>query len=155
MKYRSEITIDLPRDQMVAILDDPENMKYWQKGLVAYRHLSGEPGTEGAQMELEYKMGKRSMVMVETIIKRNMPEEMHTTYDTKSVHNIQKNYFQELGDGRSKWISDSEFQFDNLLMKLMGWLMPGVFKKQSMAYLKDFKAFAETGTSVSKSESAK
>ena len=155
MKYRSEITIDLPREQMVAILDDPENMKHWQKGLISYRHLSGQPGTEGAQMELAYKMGKRSVVMVETIIKRNMPEEMHTTYDTKGVHNIQKNYFQELGEGRSKWISDSEFQFDSLMMKLMGWLMPGAFKKQSMAYLKDFKAFAETGATVSNSDSEK
>lgn len=152
MKYRSEITIDLPRDQMVALLDNPDNMKHWQKGLIAYRHLSEDPTAEGAQMELEYKMGKRSMIMVETILKRNIPEEMHTTYDTKGVHNIQKNYFEDLGDGRSKWISDSEFQFDSLSMKLMGWLMPGLFKKQSMAYLKDFKAFAEKGTSVSKKE---
>ena len=149
MHYTCEITVDLPRDRMVEILDKPENMKHWQRGLISYRQLSGQPGQQGAQMELEYQMGKRHLVMVETIIKRNMPFEFHSTYDTKGVHNIQKNYFKELEDGRSRWISESEFQFSGFMMKLMGWLMPGAFKKQSMKYLEDFKHFAETGTSVS------
>ncbi len=149
MHYTCEITIDLPRDRMVEILDQPENMKHWQRGLVSYRQLSGQPGQEGAQMELEYQMGKRQLVMVETIIKRNMPFEFHCTYDTKGVHNIQKNYFEALDDGRSRWTSESEFQFSGFMMNLMGWLMPGAFKKQSMKYLEDFKQFAEAGTSVS------
>lgn len=150
MKYTCEIIIDLPRDRMVEVLDNPDNMRHWQRGLLSYRTLSGEPGSEGAQMELQYHMGRRKMVMIETIIKRNLPFEMHTTYDVKGVHNIQKNYFEELPDGRSKWISESEFQFASLGMKFMGWLMPGAFKKQSMKYLEDFKRFAETGTSVAK-----
>lgn len=152
MKYRSEITIDVPRDTLIALLDKPENMEHWQKGLVSYRPLSGEPGKEGSQMELEYQMGKRKIVMIETVLKRNLPGELYATYDTKGVHNIQKNYFEDLGDGRSRWVSEVEFQFDTLPMKLMGWLMPGAFKKQSMAYLKDFKAFAESGTSVRDSD---
>ncbi len=149
MHYTCEITIDLPRDRMVEILDQPENMQHWPRGLLSYRQLSGQPGQEGAQMELEYQMGKRQLVMVETIIKRNMPFEFHGTYDTKGVHNIQKNYFEALDDGRSRWTSECEFQFSGFMMKLMGWLMPGAFKKQSMKYLEDFKQFAEAGTSVS------
>jgi hypothetical protein len=148
VKYTCEITIDLPRDEMVALLDSAENMKHWQKGLKANRHISGKPGEEGAQMELEYQMGKRHLVMVETIIKRQMPEEMHTTYDAKGVHSIQKNYFHAIDSKTSQWISESEFQFSGLMMKMMGWLMPGAFKKQSMTYLEDFKRFAETGVSV-------
>lgn len=148
MKYTCEITIDLPRDEMVKLLDNPENMKHWQRGLTGYKHLSGTPGQEGSQTELEYRMGRRHMLMVETIIKRNMPYEMHTTYDVKGVHNIQKNYFREVDPMRSQWVSESEFQFASLGMKLMGWIMPGAFKKQSMKYLQDFKRFAETGTSV-------
>ncbi|MBC2840025.1 SRPBCC family protein [Robiginitalea sp. SC105] len=149
MKYTCEIAIDLPRDKMVALLDNPENMKHWQQGLKSYRVLSGVPGREGAQMELEYQMGKRHLVMVETLIKHNPPHELHTTYDTRGVHNIQKNYFEEVGENSSRWISESEFQFSSLPLKLMGWFMPGAFKKQSMKYLEDFKRFAETGESVS------
>nr|WP_299383984.1 SRPBCC family protein [Allomuricauda sp.] len=147
MKYTCKITIDLPREEFLKKLDDPENMKHWQKGLVGYEHLSNNPGTEGAQMGLKYKMGKREFEMVETIIKRNFPDEFHTTYDTKGVHNIQKNFFEE-EDGKTIWTSESEFQFSGLGMKLMAFLMPGAFKKQSMKYLSDFKAFAESGTSV-------
>ncbi|KQC29588.1 SRPBCC family protein [Flagellimonas eckloniae] len=147
MKYTVEITIDLPRNEFLKILDNPENMKHWQRGLVSYELLSNQPTKEGAQMNLKYKMGKRELEMVETIIKRNLPEELHTTYDTKGVHNIQKNYFKEV-EGKTKWISESEFQFSGFGMKLMGFLMPGAFKKQSIKYLEDFKAYAEHNTSV-------
>ena len=151
MKYTTEITIDLPRKEFIKKLDNPENMKHWQRGLVGYKQLSGTPGDEGAKMELQYKMGKRELVMVETIIKRNLPYEFHTTYDTKGVHNIQKNYFNDIDEHSTKWISESEFQFSGFMMKVMGFLMPGAFKKQSLKYLQDFKAFAENGTSVSDS----
>nr|WP_299175760.1 SRPBCC family protein [uncultured Allomuricauda sp.] len=147
MKYTTEIVIDLPRDEFLKKLDEPENMKHWQRGLVNFELLSENPTQEGAQMRLQYKMGKREFDMVETILKRNLPEELHTTYDTKGVHNIQKNYFKE-ENGKTRWVSESEFQFSGFGMKVIAFLMPGAFKKQSYKYLEDFKAFAEQGTSV-------
>ena len=147
MKYTTEIVVDLPRDTFIEKLDNPDNMKHWMRGLLSYEAISGEPGQEGARMNMRFKMGKREMEMVETIIKRNMPEELHTTYDTKGVHNIQKNYFKE-EDGKTRWISESEFQFERFGMKLMAFLMPGAFKKQSRKYAEDFKNFAEKGISV-------
>lgn len=147
MKYTTQITVNLPREEFVKKLDNPENMKHWQRGLVSYEQLSGNPGEEGAQMNLKYRMGKREFEMVETIVKRGFPEEFHSTYDTKSVHNIQKNFFKD-ENGKTTWISESEFQFSSFGMKLMGFLMPGAFKKQSMKYLQDFKAFAEEDKSV-------
>ena len=41
-----------------------------------------------------------------------------------------------------RYTTEQEFQFKGF-MKIMAFLMPGAFKKQSMQYLKDFKAFAE------------
>jgi len=109
--------------------------------------LSTNPGQEGARMSLSYKMGKREMNLVETIIKRNLPDELYMTYDTKGVHNIQKNYFKEKGD-KTRWVSETEFQFSGFGMKLMAFFMPRAFKKQSLKYMQDFKAFAEKGESV-------
>ena len=149
MKYSSEIIIDLPREEVIRKLDSTENMKHWQRGLIGYKHLEGTPGKEGAKMELEYKMGKRSMVMTETITKNIFPEEFHANYDAKGVHNVQKNFFHEISPSQTKWVSESEFQFAGFGMKLMGFLMPGAFKKQSLKYLNDFKNFAENGVSVS------
>lgn len=151
MKYTIDIVIDLPRDEFLKKLDNPDHMKHWQRGLVKYELLSDNPSQEGAQMSLTYKMGKRQFDMVETILKRNLPDEMHTSYDTKGVHNIQKNYFKE-ENGKTRWISESEFQFSGFGMKAMAFLMPGAFKKQSCKYLEDFKAFAENGKSVANAE---
>ena len=152
MKYTTEVTIDLPRSEFVLKFDNPENMQHWQRGLKGYKDVSGEPGEEGSKMELQYKMGKRELVLVETIIKRNMPYEFHATYDTKGVHNIQKNFFKDIEENKTLWVSESEFQFSGIFMKLMGFFMPGAFKKQSCQYLEDFKAFAETGKSVNVTE---
>lgn len=148
MKYTIEIIVNVERDTFVEKMDDPENMKHWQKGLVDYKLLSGEPGKEGAKMELRYKMGNRDMVLVETVIKNNFPYEFHATYDAKNVHNIQKNYFKDIDGHSTQWISETEFQFSGFMMKTMGFLMPGAFKKQSKKYMEDFKAFAEDGVSV-------
>lgn len=149
MKYTSEIIIDLPREEVIRTLDNPDNMKHWQKGLVGYSLIDGTPGEDGSKMELEYKMGKRNVVMVETIIKNQFPEEFHAHYDAKGVHNEQRNYFHEIEGNKTKWVSESMFKFAGFGMKLIAFLMPGAFKKQSMKYLNDFKNFAENGVSVS------
>lgn len=151
MKYITEIIVHLPLSVFVKKLDNPDNMKHWQKDLISFKQLMGNPGEEGAQMELIYKMGKREVILIETILKRNMPHEFHATYDAKGVHNIQKNYFKAIDENTTKWISESEFQFNGVFMKLMAFFMPGIFKKQSLKYLKDFKAFVEKGTSLSQS----
>lgn len=152
MKYTTEIIIDAPRDEVIQKLDNPDNMKHWQRGLVDYELLEGTPGNEGAKMNLNYKMGKREITMVETIVKNNFPSEFHSNYDTKSVHNLQRNFFHEVEGNKTKWVSESEFIFDGFGMKLMGWLMPGAFKKQSLKYLNDFKNFVEKGTSVAEED---
>ena len=151
MKYTTEITIDLPREKVIEKLDSAENMKHWQRGLKDYTFLSGTPGKEGATMRLSYSMGKRDMEMTETIIKNDFPSEFHATYDAKGVHNVQRNYFYEIDPNTTKWVSESEFHFKAFAMKVMGFLMPGAFKKQSKKYLVDFKNFAENGTSVAAS----
>lgn len=142
MKYTNEIEINLPINRVVALFDDPENLKHWQPGLQSFEHVSGTPGQPGAKSRLKFKMGKREIEMIETITRRNLPEEFAGTYDAKGVHNIVSNRFIPLGENKTKWVTDNEFQFSGF-MKLMGWFMPGAFKKQSQKYLEQFKAFAE------------
>ena len=151
MKYTCEINIDLNRADVIKKLDSTENLKHWQRGLISADHISGTPGQEGAKMKFNYQMGKRKIEMVETILKNNFPSEFYASYDSKGVHNVQENYFEELPDGKTKWISKSEFKFDGFMMKTMAFLMPGAFKKQSMSFLNAFKEFAEKGTSVNQS----
>ncbi len=148
MKYTSEIIVNLPLETFSKKLDNPENMKHWQQGLVGYDYISGTPGDIGAKMKLIYKMGKRDMELIETITHKNMPHEFHAMYDTKGMHNIQENYFEETKEGHTRWISKSEFIPTSFVLRLMTLIMPSAFKKQSRKYLQDFKNFAEKGTSV-------
>ena len=148
MKYTIETTIDLPRNEVIRKMDNVDNLKHWQRGLVGVEHISGTPGQTGAKMKLKYKFGKREMELIETITLSKFPEEFHATYDTKGMHNIQQNYFEETKDGKTIWRSVSEFEASSFMLKVMMFLMPGAFKKQSRKYMDDFTAFAETGASV-------
>ncbi len=148
MKFQTNITIEAPRERVIELLDNAENMKHWQKGLVSYELLGGDPGREGAKMKLNYKFGKRDMEMVETIVKYDFPEFFDATYETKGVCNLVKNRFTEDANGHTVWHSDCEFKFSGF-MRIMSWFMPtSMFKKQSCLFLEDFKAFVENGTSV-------
>ena len=148
MKYTLELIVELPLDEFIKKFDNTENMKHWQRGLVAAEHISGNPGRYGAKMKLTYKIGSRIMELIETVTHRNLPHEFHGTYDAKGIHTIQENYFEENADGNTKWISTSEYIPLSFTMRLMTMIMPGAFKKQSLQYMKDFKKFAEKGISV-------
>nr|WP_321236725.1 SRPBCC family protein [uncultured Psychroserpens sp.] len=148
MKYTTEIKVNVPLDEFIKKMDNVENIKHWQRGLVSAEHISGHPGELGAKMKLSYQFGKRKMDLIETITKRKFPKEFHANYTTKSMHNVQRNYFEKTSDGFTKWTSHSEFVPLNLVMRIMLIIMPSTFKKQSLKYMQDFKNFAENGTSV-------
>src|SRR4051812_18019465 len=142
MKYVNEIDINLPINKVIELFDNPDNMKHWQPGLQSFEHISGTPGAVGARSRLKYQMGSRKIEMIETITKRNLPQEFDGTYEAKGVFNWVGNKFIPVAPNKTKWISETEFKFSGF-MKLIGMLMPGAFKKQSRKYLEDFKKFAE------------
>ena len=143
MKFNSEITIDVPRTKVIEYFDSFENMKHWQEGLIGYEVLSGEPGQPGAKTRLSYKMGKRDIEMTETILTRNLPDEFSGTYEARGVWNEVKNYFEEQENDRTLWRMENEFVFSGFFMKLMGFFMPGAFRKQTAKSMAAFKRFAE------------
>lgn len=92
--------------------------------------LSGTPGEAGAKSRLKYKMGKRDIEMVETIIKRDLPEEFSGTCETEGGWNEVRNLFSEISESKTRWTSHVEFKLSGI-MKVMSILMPCSFKKQS------------------------
>jgi hypothetical protein len=142
MKYQAEIIINLPIDKVIELFDNPENLKHWQPGLVSFEPISGEPGQAGSKSKLKYKMGNREVEMVETITRKNLPFEFSGTYEAKGVYNEVRNYFTPLGPQKTRYSMDNIFRFKGF-MKIIGFFMPGAFKKQSQQFLEQFKAFAE------------
>lgn len=147
MKYTVQIELDVPRDRVVELFDDPDNLPKWMEGLRSFEHLEGEAGQPGARSKLVFEMGKRRFEMLETVTVRNLPDEFAGTYDAPGAHNIVVNRFVDLGRGKTRWISENEFQFRGF-MRLMGPFMRGAFPKQSLKYMQAFKAFVEQGTDV-------
>ncbi len=147
MKYKVDIEIDLPRDEVIKLFDSSDNCFKWQEGLQSFDPISGEPGQPGATARLVFQMGKRTIEMIETITSRNLPDEFSGTYDAEGVHNVVSNRFIELGPNKTKWESENEFHFSGF-MRLIGFFMKSAFPKQSLKYMQDFKAFAEDGKDV-------
>ena len=143
MKYTHKIIINLPLKDTISKMDNLENLKKWQKGLVEANVISGEFGKKGAKTELKYDFGNRKMTLIETILETNMPHKMLAEYKSKGVKNIQINTFKATNDGKTIWESNNEFMFEGFGMKMLGFLMPATFKKQSLKYMRDFKKFAE------------
>ncbi len=143
MHYTHSILIDLPLEKTTALMDSLENLKKWQDGLKEATVIKGTFGEKGAQTELKYDFGSRKMTLIETIIQTDMPHELVATYTTNGVFNKQHNRFKATGNGQTIWESESEFRFEGFGMKMIGFLFPKSFKKQSLKYMKDFKRFAE------------
>jgi len=117
-------------------------MSKWQPGLQSFEHVSGEPGQPGAKSRLVYDMNGRRIEMVETITSRNLPDEFSGTYDAKGVHNVVTNRFYAEGPDRTRWVTENEFSFSGLMI-VFALVMRGSFRKQTLADMQRFKAFAE------------
>ena len=146
MRYRLELDIDLPRERVIEIFLDPENLRKWQPDLLSFEPISGsDPRDVGAKSRQVHRMGKREVEIIETITARNYPDEFSAIYEADKVWNLVENRFVDVGERKTRWILDSEFKCSGLA-GLMAFFMPGMFKKQTWTFMNRFKEFAEKTT---------
>lgn len=141
LKYRTEIVIDLPRERVLELFDDPHNLVEWQPGLESFEHLSGEPGQPGARSRLVFDEDGRTIEMLETITVRNLPDEFSGIYEAKGVKNWITNMFIDEGE-RTRWVAENEFQFSGL-MRILAVFIRGSFPRQTEQYMGKFKQYAD------------
>ncbi len=146
--YTVSIDIDLPRERVLELFDDRDNLFMWQTGLESFEHVSGEPGEEGAVSKLVYVNKGQRIELMETVTKRDLPDEFNGRYDWGGGSNTLVNRFIELGPEKTRWESTCEYQMETLMLKIMALAAPGMFKKQNMKFLENFKAFCEEGKDV-------
>ncbi len=158
MKYTVSIEIALPREEVAQLLADPAHLPRWLRGLVLHEPLRGEHGQLGTRSRVVIQTGGRTMECTETITRRE-PADLRGIPSTTVVHfereivgegmwSAVRDRLIEAGPATTLWESESEFRFSGVLMKLVGRLMPGAFRKQSKQHMQDFKAFAEQGEDV-------
>ncbi|GAB3899491.1 hypothetical protein GCM10029964_085500 [Kibdelosporangium lantanae] len=160
MKYTVSIEIDLPRERVVQMLADPAHLPKWLRGLVLHEPLSGVHGAVGTKSRVVMRMGQRKIECTE-IITRREPVELRGIPKGSVVHfdreiagegmwSAMRDRLTEAGPEKTLWVSESEYRYSGLLMRLVGLLMPGAFRKQSQQHMRDFKAFAEQGKTSAK-----
>jgi hypothetical protein len=145
MKYTIEIEIEQPRDVVSELIGDLETRKTWQPDLLEIEPLEGEPGREGSTALLKYRMGKAVLEMKETVEENRLPDRFSCTYQADKVWNRVENHFEDAANGGTLWRFTSEFRFSGF-MKFMAMILPGMFRKQSLKYMTQFKDFAEGRT---------
>lgn len=143
MKFTCQIDIDLPRNRVIELFDNPDNMKKWQDGLLSFEHLEGEPGQAGARSKLVYQNGKKTFDLYEHITVRNLPDEFSGYYDHVAMRNTMTNRFEELDANSTRWISELHYTFKTPMWRFFSKFMKGMFRKQTQKYLNNFKKFAE------------
>lgn len=146
--FNVHIDIDLPRDRVIELFDDRDNLFKWQIGLQSFEHVSGEPGQVGAKSRMVYDMGGQMVELTETITKRDLPHEFNGYYDWDGGRNSLINRFIETGPNSTRWESVCDYQFNGLMMKLMGFFFPGIFRRQNLKFMHNFKRMAEHGEDI-------
>ena len=90
-------------------------------------------------------MNGRVLELIETIIKRDLPDEFSATYASKPMTNTLKTSFIDLGEGRTRYQAEAEYvEMNGFMVKLMAKLFPGMFKKQVQKWMDQFRDFAES-----------
>lgn len=143
MRYKNEVTINLPREKVVKLFNDPDNLAKWQQGLLEMEHVSGVPGEKGAVTKMVYEMNGRKETLTETIITNDLPNEFIAVFEANNVKNIHRNYFYEEGPDKTRYSTDTEFEFSGL-MRIISFFMGGAFRRQTLDDMNRFKEFAES-----------
>ena len=140
MKYKIELEINKPRDEMLVLFQDVEFMKKWQPGFQSLEVLEGHPGEVGSKSKLTYVTKDKPSEIIETIILKELPDRFDFLYEAKNVKNWARNSFVAKGE-KTLWIAEHEFEFSGM-MKIFS-LMQGMFVKQTTKDMNTFKTFAE------------
>ena len=158
MKYTVSIEIARPLEEVAQLLADPAHIPKWLRGVVLHEPLSGEHGQVGTRSRVVMQMGEQKFEGTETITRRE-PADLRSIPKGSVVHferelvtegmwSAARERLSEVSPNTTLWLSENEYRFSGWLMRLMGLLMPGEFRKQSLQHMQDFKAFAEHGKDV-------
>jgi hypothetical protein len=162
LRYTVSVEIALPREKVAQLLADSAQLPKWLRGMVLHEPLNGMHGQVGTKSRVVLQMGQQTIEATETITRREpadlhgIPSDSVVHFDreivTKGMWNAVRERLTEAGPEKTLWVSESEFRFSGLLMRLIGLVMPRAFRKQSQQHMQDFKAFAEQGTDVRESK---
>ena len=142
MKFTLALTINKNRQSVWKAFDDPKNMKRWMPTLESFESQSGTTGQIGAVSKLTFREDGRSLTLLETITRRDEPNEFAGTYIANGVVNILDNKFVEMNPHQTQWTMDAEYKFTGF-MGLVAPLMRKAIVKRTRLDMERFKSMVE------------
>ncbi|NNF01803.1 MAG: SRPBCC family protein, partial [Bacteroidia bacterium] len=142
MKYSLSNTINAPFDKVIAKFSEPEGAFHWMEGLQKIDRISGKPHEVGAKTDFYFLFKNKEMKISETILEQDLPKSIKFAFVSSMGYNEVEMQFEKLSDDSVKQTNNSYFELKGF-MKLMGPIMKGMFKKQSLKYMEAFKKYAE------------
>lgn len=158
MKYAVSLEIALPLARVAQLLGDTAQLPMWLRGLVVHEPLKGQHGQVGTESRVVLQMSGQTMECTETITRREPADLLGITSDSvvhydreilaEGMWSLTRDQLTEPGPQTTLWVSENEYRFSTLPMRLLAPFMRGAFRKQSLQHMQDFKAFAEQGKDV-------
>ena len=143
MKAKFEGIVDADRNAVWDAFDNPDNISKWQTTLKSITHKSGTPGEVGAITELVYDENGRKLVITETITERLQPAFMAGIYATKGSKSLIVNYFETIGDDKTRWVSHANHNFSGF-MKLVSLFIRKTICDRTKNDMQRFKLLVES-----------
>lgn len=144
MKFTCSVTINKPRETVVAFFENPDFLVEYQDGFIKKILISGEAGKENSVSKMYYKMGKGEMELTETVLKNDLPNVFLAQYHHKHTDNTMQSSFIVLDENTTQYDAEIHYTaFRGFVVKVMAFLFPSFFKKQVQKWLTNFKVFVE------------
>ncbi|MFT6210920.1 MAG: carbon monoxide dehydrogenase subunit G [Bacteroidia bacterium] len=142
MKFKSEVEIAKSMDELIVLIQDPENTLKWLDGLRSVKHISGELRQAGAISKVVFDSPAGRLHITETVISNELPHEYIIRYDGIGYTSYSNYTFQELSDGLTRFTMLQQVELKGAL-KLAGGLVKGKMSRQLSISAEGFKRFAE------------
>ncbi|MBT8274335.1 MAG: SRPBCC family protein [Bacteroidia bacterium] len=140
MKFSCSVNIKQSKEKVAQYFADPTLLHHFQDGFKSKTLISGVEGEKGAKSTMVYE----KLELLETILENNLPDEFHALYEHKHMTNTMRVNFETLADGSTEYTSEIDYtKFNGFMIKLIAKLFPGMFRKQVLKWMLQFKDYCE------------
>jgi hypothetical protein len=149
MKFNYTLVINKPRAVVIEHFLSPTTLKACQDGFIKKELVSGTAHQTGAVSKMYYNINNKEMELTETITANKLPDTFEAFYHHKHTDNTLKCTFTELNKNQTKYSIEGEYTaVRGLIVKLIFFLFPGMFKKPAKKWTDNFKNYVENSTTV-------
>ena len=145
MKFSHTITIGRPRERIYELLANPPELKSWFPGFVASEPLGGAAGTPGATARLTFETASGPIVLLETVIDRQPPDLLATTYEFETVIYSLMHHLESVAAAETRWTLECTSDVERGGW-LVNWLLSRTLQAAGRKGMAQFKAKVEAAT---------